>query len=85
MSEVRIEFISKGFKEILESEGTRNIVSQTAESISSKANSNYGGDGFQASVIKGNYGGGRWVGFVNATDKESLIAETEDKALTGAI
>ena len=32
-----------------------------------------------------NEGGGRWIGFVKTTDKNSMIAETEDKALTGAV
>lgn len=82
---VRIEFISEGFKQVLMSEGTKAIVTETAENIADKANANYGGDGFKPSVIRGNYGGGRYVGFVNATDKGSLVAESEDKALTGAI
>lgn len=85
MEEVRLQFISDGFKQILNSEGTKNLVTQTAEDIANRANANYGGDGFQPRVIQGGYGGGRWIGFVNATDKESLAAESEDKALTGAI
>lgn len=82
---VRIQFISEGFRQILLSEGTKQVVEQTAEEIKDRANANYGGDGFQANVIVGAYGGGRYVGFVNATDKWSLKAESEDKALTGAI
>lgn len=84
---IRLEFISEGFKEILESDGVHDLVQETAESICDKANGNNvrGGEGFTTSVIHGSYGGGRWVGFVKTTDKQSEIAEAEDKALTGVV
>lgn len=85
-TQIRLEFISEGFKEILESDGVHDLVQETAESICDKANANNirGGEGFATSVIRGHYGGGRWIGFVKTTDKQSEIAEAEDKALTGA-
>lgn len=87
MAEVDIQFISAGFKAILESEGTKNLVEQEAQSLAERANGNNdrGGSGFVASTKLGNYGGGRWVAFVSTTDKASMIAEAEDKALTRAI
>lgn len=86
-SETRIEFISDGFKQILESDGVHNLVQDTANDICDKANANNnrGGEGFTTNVIKGGYGGGRWIGFVKASDKEASIAEAEDKALSGAV
>lgn len=86
-TQIRLEFISEGFKGILESDGTRELVQSTADDICSRANANNtrGGEGFATNVIQGNYGGGRWIGFVKTTDKKSMIAESEDKALTGAI
>lgn len=83
--QARIEFNSEGFRQILLSEGTKQLVEQTADGIRDRANASYGGDGFESNVIVGNYGGGRYIGFVKATDKGSMIAESEDKALTGAI
>lgn len=86
-TEIRLEFISDGFKEILESEGVHDLVQEVTEGICDRANGNNarGGEGFSSKVVLGNYGGGRWVGFVETTDKNSMIAEAEDKALTGAI
>lgn len=86
-TQIRLEFESDGFKGILESDGTRELVQNTADEICTKANANNsrGGEGFASNVILGGYGGGRWIGFVNTTDKKSMIAESEDKALTGAI
>lgn len=87
-TQIRLEFESDGFKGILESDGTRELVQSTADEICTKANANNssrGGEGFASNVILGGYGGGRWIGFVNTTDKQSMIAEAEDKALTGAI
>lgn len=84
---IRLEFISDGFKQILESDGVRELVQETSDNIKNRANANNtrGGQGFESNVIQGNYGGGRWIGFVKSTDRESDIAESEDKALTGAV
>lgn len=85
MTKTKLVFNSPGFKAILNTEGTQKLVEDLAQSIADKANSNYGGDGFVAKTQVGGYGGGRWIGFVTTTDKESLIAESEDSALTRAL
>lgn len=85
-SETRLVFNSEGFREILLSSEVKNLVTESAEEIKNKADANNmrGGDGFYSNVQVGGYGGGRWIGFVGTTDKESIIAESEDKALTNA-
>ena len=85
--DARIEFISEGFRQILLSEGTHELIQSTADAIAEKANGNNdrGGDGFVANTQVGGYGGGRWIGFVTASDKEASAAESEDKALTRAL
>ena len=87
MTQTRIEFNSAGFREILLSDGVKNLVTETANSIRDRANANNsrGGEGFEAHESVGGYGGGRWVGFVSTTDRESMIAEAEDKALSRAV
>ena len=88
MGDVRIEFVGEGFAEILRSEGTRELVQGITDNIANKANANNarGGKGFSKSVEpSARFKNRRWVGFVSTTDKESVIAETEDGALTGAI
>lgn len=84
---VRIVFNSEGFRQVLLSEGCHEVVTQVTEEIKDRANSNNarGGEGFRASTQVGGYGGGRWIGFVSTTDKNTIIAESEDKALTGAL
>ena len=82
MADIRIEFISEGFREILNSEGCHDLVQQTAEGIAERANANAGLTTFEATSVKA---GTRWIAFASTTDKDSLIAESEDKALTGAI
>lgn len=84
-STIRIEFISEGFKQILQSEGVKEMISAKAEEIATRANANGDCEGFKATTMLGGYGGGRWIGFVTATDKESMKAESENKSLTGAI
>lgn len=87
MADVQIEYISAGFKAILESDGVKELVEDQAKAIADRANGNNdrGGSGFVASSKLGGYGGGRWVAFVSTTDKSSMLAESEDKALTRAI
>ena len=83
----RIVFNSDGFRQLLLSDGVRELVQNTAEEICDKANGNNtrGGEGFVVRTQVGGYGGGRYVAFVSSTDKNSFIAESEDKALTGAL
>lgn len=87
MSEMRIEFNSAGFREILLSDGVKTLVEETANGIRDRANSNNsrGGEGFEAQTMVGGYGGGRWIAFVHTTDRDSMIAEAEDKALSRAV
>ena len=87
-TKTQIQFISDGFKAILESEGTKALVKSVGENIQSKANANAGldgEDGFSCNVWQGNYGGGRWICSVTTTGKESQKAEAEDKALSRAV
>ena len=76
MADVRIVFKSEGFRQILLSDGCRDLVQSTTEEIKNKADANNtrGGDGFEASTMVGGYGGGRWIGFVSTTDNASKIA-----------
>ena len=85
--ETRIVFNSEGFRQILLSDGVRDVVTSTAEEIRDNANANNtrGGKGFTASAQVGNYGGGRWVGFVTAADEKASLAQSEDQALTRAL
>ena len=85
MSKARLEFNSAGFKAILNTDNIHKVVEEVANHIADNANGNYGGEGFKATTQVGGYGGGRWIGFVTATDKESLQAESEESALTRAL
>ena len=87
MAQIEIEFISEGFKEILNSDGVRAAVENAANDIKNKADANISGEseGFSAHAWKGGYGGGRWVASVTTTDLASMQAEAENKALTKAV
>lgn len=83
---MRIEFISQGFHDILCSPGVHDLVDSKAQEIKARADSAAPeSQGFEVNTIVGGYGGGRWVSFVQTTDKASMIAEAEHNALTGAI
>ena len=85
--QIKLEFKSEGFREILCGGGVQSAVSSAAEQIRARANANIAGEseGFSAHVWQGNYGGGRVIGSVSTTDYESQRAEAEDKALSKAV
>ena len=86
--EIEIEFFSKGFEQILTSGGVMSAVQDATNGIWARANANntHGGTGFNSGTRIGRaYGSQRALGFVYTTDRNSCIAEAEDKALSGAV
>lgn len=78
-SKTKIQFIDKGFRDILSSEGTKEVIQSTANNIKTRAGAKY-----EADVSY--YGQGhRWMGFVHTTDLESMRDEAENKTLTKAV
>ncbi len=85
--QVKIEFFSDGFKQILCSGGTAGCVEGIAKGIQSRANAALSGasQGFSCRTWTGSYGGGRVVASVSTTDHETCVAEAENKALSKAV
>lgn len=89
--QIRLEFLSDGFKEILTGAGVQNLVSEATQKIQAQANANAAGEldedseGFSAKTWLGGFGGGRWVGSVSTTDHSTMVAEAENKALSRAV
>jgi hypothetical protein len=78
-SKTKLQFIDKGFRDILSSEGTKSCIESVTSSIQTKA-----GPDFEGEVSY--YGQGhRWMGFVHTTDHESMKEESENKTLTKAV
>lgn len=86
-TQIKLTFISDGFRQILLGSGVNDVVQSAADKIQAKANAEINGEseGFSVDVWEGNYGGGRWIGSVSTTDLESQKAESEDKALSKAV
>lgn len=82
----KIEFVSSGFKEILNSSGVEAIIRQHTEATAAAANANLSeeSEGFKSKVFTGS-GQGRVVGVVYTTDPASIVAEAEEKALSRAV
>jgi len=83
-----IEFVSQGFDEILSCEGVTNLIEQHTARIVGAANENNtrGGDGFASKVsVAKLFGHPRIRGYITSTDRNSAIAEAEDKALSRAV
>ena len=85
-AEIKIEFISEGFRQILMSDGVKNAVASAAEKIQTEANSGAAdSQGFSANTWVGGYGGGRYVASVTAIDRKASAAESEQQVLTKAV
>lgn len=85
---IRLEFNSDGFKELLCSPEIQSVVEETSTMIQTRATANANlsenSTGYYMRTVQGATAG-RWLGFVGATDHESLIGESEYKALTKAV
>lgn len=92
----KLEFISDGFKAILQTEGTHQVVSEVTESIKQNCVTNYAAvspDGVDADAAfhtevkqaTASQYKGRYVGFVSTSDPYAVAAETEDKIMTRAL
>lgn len=89
MAEVKIEFDSDGFKQILNSEGTRALLEGKAEEICARANANVSNidtAGYKVTTLHATkYKDGRWLSHVQAADYAAAVAEAENKSLTKAV
>lgn len=84
---IKIEFISSGFREILEGDGVHQLVTDTATRIQQEANAGIDeeSEGFSVDVWEGNYGGGRWIGSVTSQDRAAAAAQSEYQVLSKAV
>ena len=77
---VRIQHVSRGWHDILCSSTTAGLVDAAGAAMADRA-----GEGFSYHGRIGSFGGGRYIGTVNASTKEARTAEAEGKALTQAV
>lgn len=81
-TEVKLEFIDAGFRDILQSQGVRELVTDITQGIAQRA----GDTGFYNEVMLGQaYNANRWVGFVGCETYEAMRAQATDKVLTRAV
>lgn len=87
-TEVKVDFNPKGFEQILTSDAARALCEQAGTRIRARANAAVGsksrGFGLHSQNVYA-YGSMRNMTFVYTTDRESIIAESEKKALSGAM
>ena len=92
----KIQFISDGFKDILQTAGTQTVVQEVTDEIKQKCVANFAAvslDGtdadaaFNTEVKQATAAAykGRFVGFVSTSDPYAVAAETEDKIMTRAL
>lgn len=87
---VKITFNSKGFEQILCSDGARRVCEKAGAEIQARANSSLGeysesaGFAMSSRNVKA-YGSNRNMTFVHTTDANSMRAEAENMALSKAV
>lgn len=79
----KIEFNDDGIKAMFQCDGLRQVMEQQTERVTTEANANGDCDGFVGQVVMGRIG--RYIGLVRASDKKSMKAASEDKALERAL
>ncbi len=82
-----IQFDSKGFEEILLSDGVHDIVREQTDIIASKARGSGGAGCEYADHVNQDYlfGSKRWAGHVTAANYEAREQEAKRKNLSGAV
>lgn len=82
----RIDFISQGFKDILFSPETKELLQNIGDEIKDRANESMpDGEGFASKVQAGGYGGGRYIGYVKTDNDAAALEESENMTLTKAV
>ena len=76
---VKIEFIDRGFKEILRQQGVWDVVREETVAIKQRA-----GENFEADIAFG-YNNTRPVGFVHSINQLGAQEEAENKTLSKAV
>lgn len=94
-AKMRLEFISEGFREILQSDGTAQVVNQVGQRIADNATGSIPYSGSAGYIYRPaylTYGGGRVGGYVNPyideagnADYLAMLAEARHKTLTKAV
>ena len=88
-AKVKIEFNSKGFEQILTSEGAGAVCEQQAEAIKERADAGLSSDNSPGYATGGKivtaYGSRRWMYFVHTTDAATMYAEAENQVLSKAV
>lgn len=87
-NKITIEWVHEGFEAILCDVGIQAKVAEVTNNICDRANANNsrGGTGFASGTKVGRaFGSQRALGLVYTTDRNSRIAEAEDKALSKAV
>lgn len=88
-TKIKIEFISKGFEEILCSSGAGQLCEEQAERIKENANAELTAEdtaGYKSGgkIVKA-YGSNRWMYFIYTTDAATIYAEQHDNTLSKAV
>lgn len=81
---IRLEFNSDGFAALLKSSEVQSMIEGHTDAIKQRADAYITGEsqGFKGDT---KLMGTRWVGLVGTTDLATMIAESEQKALTKAV
>lgn len=79
----KLEFNDAGIRSMFLCEGLKSVMEQTTDRVTNEANDNGNCDGFVGQTVMGHIG--RYIGLVRASDKQSMKAASEDKALERAL
>ena len=79
MSEIEIEFINEGFREILKSQEVAHLVDEQCERILARC-----GEGYESHSFIG-WRDSRYVGVVGTGDFESCLDQARNKTLNMAV
>lgn len=82
--DVRVELNHDGFKQLLQSSEVESLLLSKAQAIANTANRSIG-ESSSGFAVHSRKASSRYIAFVGTTDGPSIVAESENKALSGAV
>ena len=81
-TKIKMEFMHKGFRQILLNDNTKQTLEEAAETVASQA-----GDGYESEthIVYGDFGGGRLIAHVKTVSREAAYDQAVNHTLEEAV
>ena len=84
-TQIRLEFVEEGFQKLLLCDELHDEIERQTNAIKQRADANITGESEGYNAFVAHDRADRWIGVVGTSDYASVVAESENAALTRAV